>query len=193
MKLSRQQRALLRQLATSNEFVAVHKHACVLQRLFKRDLVFPTVNPLTNERLWKITERGRKLIAPLYRKDGLCPRCGKVKRTNGGYCTACKAAYQREKRPAYRSKKPCARCKAAERQIFHSGRQSSYCAACNVLNAREADARRGAARQVTVCPTCRVNPRHVQANGVIRSYCKQCEYKRGKWYRIRKARYVYGS
>jgi len=106
---------------------------------------------------------------------GPCARCGDAPRTaKSSYCKSCTTEVNKEYRErSLGSDKLCSRCGVNPR----NGSNPSYCAECQSIKAKEAEARRADRVPVINCIKCG-EPR----DGKHPSYCKECYrlYRKGR-------------
>lgn len=192
-------------------------HGQIVTSLVRRGYIAPR-SAAPDEHVYRMTGLGLDAynlfkVPRLYRKDGLCPRCGKRPRQDyghrlGNYCVECAAVvrhnHYKAKATLRDPNKPCARCGATPRHVTPAA-VSSYCIDCYREQARIERVRReqrirdrAAAGRVTTCsrPGCD-KPVRISAHS-ISAYCAEhsnakrmdCHYRRmaRKYARLRVVR-----
>jgi hypothetical protein len=161
-------------------------HGQIVTSLVGRGYIAPR-SAAPDEHVYRMTGLGLDAynlfkVPRLYRKDGLCPRCGKRPRQDyghrlGNYCVEC-AAEVRHKH--YKAKatlrdpnKPCARCGATPRHVTPAA-VSSYCIDCYRERVREKQQhRRERLSADAPCVRCGATPRYVSGRRIT-PYCHDC-------------------
>lgn len=178
-------------------WVEMHIKSNLARTLVNMDLIVISVDRYTGTRAYKITGRGRDVLAayksPMKRYDGMCPRCGRPRAEGKRYCVDCHRDVNRAAATAYRKRQqsnpidaPCSQCGERPRAVSQYGIQQALCVECAYERGRDYRARRQerlreriANGEVVICTYCGKRPVQVTENRVAQR-CRECSCRQAR-------------